>query len=312
MHSCVIAVLLLTVGGLCMSFETYSEEETVPDLQSACKWSEEHRACSGYCNGVETCIQYEPGVCGCIGCGFDLGHDACVGSCHFPSLCLLTKGNSTCQCTGCGYHDTSKTSCRGSCSSGRVCLQASTSDGCSCSGHGCSYDYASDSCVGTDSCQSIYGEKCKRSKNGLSRTCLPTPLLSLSMSDPDARLTAPFTIDTQALGHQPIVGSFRGDLHRMDILYSDHEGVEGLRDAVRVFYVPEGQSPLMLVRNMSMPVGTCSVYMPEIDLAADEFVLSLYKFREYLPVMVERGILEVTGRTCDSGYYRDLPIVRVL
>ncbi|GIQ91730.1 hypothetical protein KIPB_015107, partial [Kipferlia bialata] len=39
--------------------------------------------------------------------------NACVGSCHAPSLCLLTKGNS-CECTGCGYHDTSKTACRGS------------------------------------------------------------------------------------------------------------------------------------------------------------------------------------------------------
>ncbi|GIQ90704.1 hypothetical protein KIPB_013595, partial [Kipferlia bialata] len=60
MHSCVIVVLVLAVATLAVSLETYLPVGD-GDLKSACKWSEEHKACSGYCSSVQSCIEYEAG-----------------------------------------------------------------------------------------------------------------------------------------------------------------------------------------------------------------------------------------------------------
>ncbi|GIQ84657.1 hypothetical protein KIPB_006193, partial [Kipferlia bialata] len=138
-----LCLLVLLVAVVAEFFE--------PSLGNNCRWNTHHTKCEGTCTqNTQSCIETVPGTCGCRdGCNYDFGRDQCVGKCSGSHGCFLEPShNTTCTCVDCGFINNTNKYCSGSCSGGRTCRQPKSDGPCQCTSVACSYDFATQGCVG--------------------------------------------------------------------------------------------------------------------------------------------------------------------
>ncbi|GIQ79884.1 hypothetical protein KIPB_000589 [Kipferlia bialata] len=164
MRAGLVIVLVLCAWCLAESFLSFADVEG--NLKSdSCVLNKTTGKCDGHCsNSLEGCTEYKPGHCGCKECSYDYGTGDCNSAgCYQAGMtwCMYT-GNEKCECSGCAWADSSKDRCFGACSNS-LCFQKGPASDCHCNQDKCSWDYASEQCVGA--CDKYGHQLCVQTAN---------------------------------------------------------------------------------------------------------------------------------------------------